>query len=126
MLMIIGASGRKLAMFQLGKSFTWEVTKPEKLFQGGIYSYVQHPSYSFGMTSFFAAHYLLVRTGGVAACLGSDIGGWIVLFCWAEFVIFLLAVPSRILEEEKMLYKTFGQEWEDWHRKTARFIPGVF
>ena len=28
--------------------------------------------------------------------------------------------------EEMMLRDTFGKEWEVWHAKTKRFIPGIF
>jgi len=33
---------------------------------------------------------------------------------------------KRTLEEEDMLRKAFGKEWEEWHAKTARFVPGIF
>lgn len=85
--MIIGADERRLAMLQLGNGFVWEITTPPKLCQGGIYRHIQHLSYPFRLTSFVAAHCLLVRTDGVAACLGSDVGGWIILVCWAEFAL---------------------------------------
>lgn len=38
----------------------------------------------------------------------------------------LIIAWKRVTEEEMMLKKTFGKEWEDWHKKTKRFIPGVF
>jgi len=25
-----------------------------------------------------------------------------------------------------MLRRVFGEEWEEWHRKTRRFVPFVF
>ena len=28
-------------------------------------------------------------------------------------------------EEEAMMKDTFGEEWEVWHGKTWRFIPGL-
>jgi protein-S-isoprenylcysteine O-methyltransferase Ste14 len=36
------------------------------------------------------------------------------------------ALRLRILDEEDMLRGEFGEEWERWHRKTARLIPGIF
>jgi protein-S-isoprenylcysteine O-methyltransferase Ste14 len=36
------------------------------------------------------------------------------------------ALSMRILDEEEMLRGEFGEEWEKWHKKTARLIPGVF
>jgi protein-S-isoprenylcysteine O-methyltransferase Ste14 len=32
----------------------------------------------------------------------------------------------RIHDEEEMMRGEFGDEWEKWHKKTARLIPGVF
>lgn len=32
----------------------------------------------------------------------------------------------RVRDEEKMLRETFGEEWEVYHARTARFIPGLF
>jgi protein-S-isoprenylcysteine O-methyltransferase Ste14 len=32
----------------------------------------------------------------------------------------------RVREGETMLKSTFGTEWEDWHKRTSRFIPGLF
>jgi len=29
------------------------------------------------------------------------------------------------MDEEKILRDTFGKEWEIWHQKTKRFIPGL-
>jgi protein-S-isoprenylcysteine O-methyltransferase Ste14 len=33
---------------------------------------------------------------------------------------------KRVKEEEMMLKRTFGKEWEDWHKRTSRFVPGLF
>jgi protein-S-isoprenylcysteine O-methyltransferase Ste14 len=33
---------------------------------------------------------------------------------------------KRVKEEEMMLKSTFGKEWEVWHAKTKRFVPGLF
>lgn len=32
----------------------------------------------------------------------------------------------RIRDEERMLRARFGTEWEEWHARTKRFVPGVF
>jgi protein-S-isoprenylcysteine O-methyltransferase Ste14 len=28
--------------------------------------------------------------------------------------------------EEAMMKEAFGKEWEEWNKKTWRFIPGLF
>ena len=77
--------------------------------------------------------YLIGRAEGVPSC-------W--LACWVahpEVVMAiwrtmwnvligaaLIATWIRVEDEESMLKKRFGAEWEDWHRKTKRFIPWVF
>jgi protein-S-isoprenylcysteine O-methyltransferase Ste14 len=33
---------------------------------------------------------------------------------------------KRVHEEEAMMKETFGKEWEEWHKRTKRFIPGFF
>jgi len=52
--------------------------------------------------------------------------GW-----WGAINVFfagvaILGMRTRIMDEEKMMKETFGKEWEVWHAKTKRFIPGVF
>jgi protein-S-isoprenylcysteine O-methyltransferase Ste14 len=38
----------------------------------------------------------------------------------------LFGVGTRVKDEEAMLKREFGREWEEYHRKTKRFIPGIF
>ena len=38
----------------------------------------------------------------------------------------LYVVWERVKDEEAMLKREIGTEWEEYHRRTARFIPGVF
>jgi len=70
---------------------------------------------------------LVLRPDGVAACwmkkewVESKV--WVVLgYSSISGVAFLV---MRVRDEERMLRKAFGREWEEWHAKTARFIPGV-
>jgi protein-S-isoprenylcysteine O-methyltransferase Ste14 len=73
--------------------------------------------------------YLIWRRDGVLACWLSESvlrSGW-----WGVINVFfagvaILAVRTRIVDEEKMMKETFGKRWEVWHAKTKRFIPGVF
>ena len=45
-------------------------------------------------------------------------GRWLI---WLASVI-----PPRVKDEEDMLRREFGKEWEVWASKTARFIPGIY
>jgi protein-S-isoprenylcysteine O-methyltransferase Ste14 len=41
-------------------------------------------------------------------------------------VLGLFGVGIRVKDEEAMLKREFGREWEEYHRKTKGFIPGIF
>jgi protein-S-isoprenylcysteine O-methyltransferase Ste14 len=41
-------------------------------------------------------------------------------------VVYVTGITLRIRDEEEMLKEAFGKEWEEYHSKTARFIPGLF
>jgi protein-S-isoprenylcysteine O-methyltransferase Ste14 len=129
---VIYAAGalRILAFNTLGKSFTFELAKPDKLVTTGIYAYMQHPSYLPDG---------LITMANIA--LFANLDSWPGMFLPHSLVelwirtkpiwlvsaaLFYAAVMSfRIREEEDMLHEAFGREWEDWHRRTARFIPGI-
>lgn len=128
---IVFCSIRLLAFKELGKDFTFHVTAPKRLNTSGLYSVVQHPSYTGVVLSNAANSMFLYRIDGISACF---LPGWIVRQSWwANWTLFFVtAVISaygtriRVRNEEEMLKKTFGREWEEWHAKTKRFIPGIF
>ncbi|KAE9970851.1 hypothetical protein BLS_004732 [Venturia inaequalis] len=130
---LIGISGiiRLAAYKSLGRNFTFELAKPSQLKTDGIYRYVQHPSYLplFIIMSTNAA-YLWAPDGVLGAWLGRAVVealvpwkrvAWVV---WSVLWFFILVV--RVRDEEEMLREAFGREWEEWHAKTARFLPWVF
>lgn len=129
-LMFVAAPIRLLAYAQLGENFTFQLAKPTRLVKTGMYRYVQHPSYAplFLMTS--AICLFMMRLDGVAACVLPSV---FVSVRWLSFTggiatssIALASMTVRVRDEEQMLQKEFGEEWEAYHRKTKRFIPGVF
>ena len=74
---------------------------------------------------------LLGRWDGALGCWieGSWIEGW----AWTErymwvALAFMAAwgVRARVRDEEAMLKRKFGKEWEEWHARTKRFVPGIF
>jgi protein-S-isoprenylcysteine O-methyltransferase Ste14 len=122
---------RILAFNSLGKSFTFELAKPDKLITTGLYAYMQHPSYLPDG---------LITLANVA--LFANLDGWVGTFLplqmvelWSKtkplclalaVLIWSTVISMRIREEEAMLHDAFGEEWKDWHQRTARFIPGIF
>ncbi|KAL4902926.1 hypothetical protein BDW74DRAFT_180225 [Aspergillus multicolor] len=127
-----GAYLRLGAYAGLGRNFTYELAKPDRLTTSGIYAYLQHPSYT-GMALELAGYYgLLVNALDTpVACLipGFLLGflrTWELPFLMVQSTIFVSFFTMRIRDEEKMLREKFGRVWEVWHKRTARVIPWVF
>jgi protein-S-isoprenylcysteine O-methyltransferase Ste14 len=124
---------RLLAYRQLGKNFTFQLATPSKLTTTGLYHYVQHPSYITLMGVTFAWIFFSLRVDGVIACIMPGfLWSWVVAVPWLSesWGGILLALTGwglwiRVQDEEAMLKAEFGKEWEVWHGKTKRFIPGV-
>ncbi|KAK8061902.1 hypothetical protein PG994_008268 [Apiospora phragmitis] len=122
---------RLVAYASLGKNFTFTLSKPDALNTGGIYRYVQHPSYTGIVLVAGCVLSLFFRTDGALAC-------WVpprwfpavrqLILALAPVYVSLMAytMSTRIRDEEKMLRAEFGQDWEAWHARTARLIPGIF
>lgn len=91
---------------------------------------MQHPSYT-GRTLTVVGNFMLLYR--VDAALGCWLPSWLVDVKWVWRVLALLAAnrvrragKMRVTEEEEMLRNTFGNEWEEYHAKTKRFIPYLF
>jgi protein-S-isoprenylcysteine O-methyltransferase Ste14 len=128
LVIFICAPLRLLSFRHLGSNFTYRITPPSKLVTTGVYRYVQHPSYTAIIGIVTANTLLLYRPDGVASCwlgmLGLEDYVWILI--QLAGVVGTGILVGRISDEEEMLRKTFGKEWEVWHGKTKRFIPWVF
>jgi protein-S-isoprenylcysteine O-methyltransferase Ste14 len=133
-LLVIGVAAplRILAFRQLGQNFTFRLAKPVALVKTGLYGYVQHPSYSADWLVLTANMACLLRLDGVLGCMVPNwmmkcwiLMAWpVLIYCFA--MIGLCGIWIRVKDEETMLKAEFGQEWEEYHRKTKRFIPGIF
>ncbi len=69
------------------------------------------------------------RPDGVVGCwLGYSVvhSAWWSVVGWGLSGFGIVMVRIRVADEERMLKEAFGKEWEEWHRKTKRFVPGVF
>jgi len=92
---------------------------------------MQHPSYT-GQAIVLAANLaLFIRwDGAVGAWISPGIveslQGWGSMVFTALGTLSVLGIITRVRDEERMLKAKFGKEWEEWHRRTKRFIPGVF
>ena len=126
----IGATVRIMAYGGLGRLFTFHLAPPDRLITSGIYRYIQHPSYSGLICIIVATFMLFVRWDGFFACwiprsTLAILNGWGVptITTAVSFGVFLLAL--RVRDEEEMLKRKFGKEWEEWHARTKRIIPGI-
>lgn len=73
----------------------------------------------------------MARVDGVVSCWASERWyKWLRDLGWSlapvGVSVVLGAVWTRVRQEEEMLRTKFGGEWEGWHSRTARFVPGVF
>ncbi|MCJ1351714.1 MAG: hypothetical protein MMC33_001698 [Icmadophila ericetorum] len=115
----------------LGQSFTFQLNAPAKLITTGPYAYVQHPSYPTGLGCWFAMQCFLTRLDGVLGCwlpTGANQYANVAMMvnhaAWA--LIVYKTMGNRIRDEEKMLHREFGKEWEEWSQKTWRLIPLIY
>lgn len=127
---LLGSYIRLSAFSALGTDFTFRLDEPKKLVTTGLYSYVQHPSYTGKILIFIGNVMLLYRPDGVLGCW---LPGWVVhatVFWRVATCVLLLGVAHgtrrRVRDEEMMLKNAFGKDWETWHARTKRFIPWVF
>lgn len=129
--MLLGAAIRLSAFGGLGRFFTFRLTAPDQLVTSGVYSFVQHPSYTGQVLLMVPNLWLVFGWNATAACfvdatLLAWVRGWGV---WASGVFLaavLVGMGLRVRDEERMLREKFGDEWVKWNRRTKRFIPGVF
>ncbi|MGQ9623779.1 MAG: methyltransferase family protein [Candidatus Bathycorpusculaceae bacterium] len=84
---------------------SWEMPENHKIVKNGPYKYVRHPSYLGYFLMFFGLFFL-----------------WPCLFTLLPFV----AIPGYFLitfDEEKLLVNRFGKDYEEYRKRTGRFIP---
>ncbi len=110
---VIGCLGLALlgwAELELGRQFSpqLQLRQAHKLITSGPYSMVRHPLYS-GIYGF-----------GLSLALIS--ANW---FFVAFFVLSLLGLGMRVLKEEKMMVEQFGEEYQEYMRRTGRYFPRI-
>jgi len=106
---LVGVGLLAWAHATLGRNFSpWlEIRGDHTLITGGPYRWVRHPIYSAGA--------LLVLGSGLLT------GNLLVLACPTTALAMLLWV--RLPDEEAMLRRTFGTEYDAWATGTGRLLP---
>ncbi|KAK4462358.1 hypothetical protein QBC42DRAFT_346393 [Cladorrhinum samala] len=125
----VGVPLRLASYSALGKNFTFGLARPDRLTTTGIYRWVQHPSYTALVFLIPANVALLGRLNGIWACWAAP--GVLRVLRRDSVPPLALAITlwifwTRVKEEEQMLKDQFGVVWEEWHLRTARFVPGIF
>lgn len=111
-IMLVGFALRFWAIRTLGKYFTMhlDIHDDHKVICSGPYKYFRHPSY----------------VGAFLTYMGTSI----FLHSWISAIVAAIILPiawiKRMNHEEEMLLGNFGKEYEDYCKKTKRFIPGVW
>jgi len=111
-LLFVGFAIRWAAILQLKKGFTVDVSisKHHKLKDDGLYKNIRHPSY-LGLILQFLGLSLLFNS-------------WLTLLIITIPVF--LALAYRIKVEEELLCSAFGEEYENYKKRTKRILPGIF
>ena len=110
-LIYVGIAFRLYAIHTLGAYFTTRVatTQGQTIIESGPYRLIRHPSYT-GM--------LIILLG-----LALAFTNWLsLLFIMAGG---LIGLGYRIHVEERVLQEKFGQQYQDYMRRTKRLIPFV-
>lgn len=125
-----GACVRLAAYGGLGQYFTFHLAAPGQLVTTGVYRWIQHPSYSGVFLLILGEAGLFLRWDATPACfIPGPLLAWLRGFGFSVyvggFVFGTWTLMMRVRDEEEMLRQHFGKQWEDWHRVTKRFIPGL-
>jgi protein-S-isoprenylcysteine O-methyltransferase Ste14 len=131
-LILLSGQVMLLCFNQLGPISNFGLTVPKKLITTGLYSWLQHPYYAANFVIFLSNSALIQRRDGVAACWlpksivdGDKFGMFFQIGYLFTVAVGCWALAKRIRNEESMLKRTFGTEWEEYHRRTKPFLPGV-
>lgn len=96
----------------LGKNWSpiLEIRKNHKLITNGPYKYIRHPMYT--QIWIWVICQWLILSNWVVGLVG--------ILTWT--ILYVIRIP----EEEKMMVEEFGQEYEDYMRKTKKIIPWIY
>ncbi|PIL33574.1 hypothetical protein GSI_04197 [Ganoderma sinense ZZ0214-1] len=132
LLTVVGGLLRTRSYRELGRLFTYELSIRDnhKLITMGPYSIVRHPSY-LGVFILMVGNITLLTSKGswfVESGLWDTYWGRRIGCSAAGFFLFTaLRLFLRVDEEDRMMRKEFGEEWERWAKKTRyRLIPFVY
>ena len=129
---IVGGLIRLSCHCALGRLFTWEMSIRDghQLITSGPYSIVRHPSYT-GLALIACGNIVLLNSKGsyfVEAGLWDAVAGKAVAYSLSVFLTLItLTLCARTRQEDVMLRKEFGAQWDEWaHRTPWRVVPFIY
>eukprot|EP00735_Rhodelphis_limneticus_P002202 TRINITY_DN12998_c0_g1::TRINITY_DN12998_c0_g1_i1::g.11045::m.11045 TRINITY_DN12998_c0_g1::TRINITY_DN12998_c0_g1_i1::g.11045 ORF type:complete len:188 (-),score=3.95,sp/Q7XSR9/ICMT_ORYSJ/47.80/1e-55,ICMT/PF04140.9/8.6e-29,PEMT/PF04191.8/1.5e-13,DUF1295/PF06966.7/2.2e-07,NnrU/PF07298.6/0.0015,ERG4_ERG24/PF01222.12/0.0031 TRINITY_DN12998_c0_g1_i1:97-660(-) len=112
-LVIIGEGLRKVSMIQAKQSFTHNIQhhkrKEHTLVTSGLYHYIRHPGYLGWFIWSISTQILLMNPISFVA---------FAVVSWMFFA-------DRIPYEERLLLRFFGDEYEEYRKRTPTWIPFI-
>ncbi|MFW9819696.1 MAG: methyltransferase family protein [Candidatus Thorarchaeota archaeon] len=101
-----------VARAQIGRFGTGEliIEDDHQLFTQGVYHHIRNPMYS----------------GALIATIGFCLVFRCIITLIIMFIYSFLIYRSRIIEEEKILLKKFGKQFEEYKNRTKRLFPFVY
>ena len=109
--LLAGGLLRRHCFRMLGTRFTGAVvvTPDQPVIERGAYHWIRHPGYSAGIL--------------IMAALGLALGNWASLL---TLVVFIVPVYLyRVVVEERALSTVLGGRYQEYMRRTKRFVPFV-
>jgi len=127
-------------MRYLGKMYTWEISflhNEHRLVTGGPYKFVRHPGYT-GLLFVCVGYvwYLFVPGtvgreclwgfGGVSKAPERILWNLYPILLTMTFADNIVYLTRRSWQEDALMKKMFGKEWEEWRARVRwRILPGV-
>lgn len=110
--LLCGSLLRRHCWRMLGQHFTGDVkaAADQPVIERGIYRWVRHPSYTGGMMMYLGTG--LALTNWLSVVIIGAAGGAAYLY--------------RVRVEERALRENLGSRYQDYMRRTKRFVPFVF
>ncbi|KZS99974.1 uncharacterized protein LAESUDRAFT_579056 [Laetiporus sulphureus 93-53] len=106
------------------------ILEKHQLITSGPYAYVRHPSYPSGIASLVGWGIWMTSPGSwfVECSVTNTLAGQICLSIYIAITAFsAVCLVHRSYDEDRLLKKQFGEEWEGWAKRVrCRIIPYIY
>ncbi|KAI0766434.1 Isoprenylcysteine carboxyl methyltransferase family-domain-containing protein [Trametes elegans] len=126
-----GGALRIVCFRHLGRHFTYDlsIVDGHKLISDGPYAYVRHPSYT-GWISLTVGMIIMLSAPGswfVETGMLNTTAGLTIAVLYTSFNLYIIsALFPRMVREDEVLKKEFGDQWVQWTKRTPyKIFPGI-